>query len=405
MEPSIDLNVTQVVDVVQPTVNYEILGLTLYLPDVANLNWFAVAYSVGILLINFGLYVFAPKIIKYFNSGKENSFQLTILRSVNMLFIVLSIIDYIISFVTDAYSNYFSGVAYTLLVIYISSFAYNALSLLSRKRFGREKEMDGKTLFIDTYNSRLIDIIVMVIIIFIAVYMVINAWGLTSMLETTGLMGLLVAFLALTNSIWAPDPYYCMVILSSDMLEDGDVVHIEGMDDTYIISRVTFIYTLLFNTRTNYKTLVRNSKLIELHIDNLSKKASTDGLREELTFKIGYPQMDGTLDIKSHQPRAMKLFLKDVDQMFTNVIERAKEDEAIKLNENVEMEWMMTNTGDYALEFKLVYFLDTLPKTKLTRKVRKHIVGTRNRLVRLSYEASVEHGLSLATPDLVTLKK
>jgi len=389
----------------QQTITYEVLGLTLYLPDIAHLNWFAVAYSVGILLVNFGLYIYAPRIIKFFNSGKENNFQLTILRSVNMLFIALSILDYIISFMTDAYSNYFSGVAYTLLVVYLASFAYNALSLLSRKKFGREKEMDGKSTYIDTYNSRLIDIIVMVLIIFIAIYMVINAWGLTSMLETTGLLGLLVAFLALTNSIWAPDPYYCMVILSSDMLEDGDVVHIEGMEDTYIISRVTFIYTLLFNTRTNYKTLVRNSKLIELHIDNLTKKASTDGLRHALKFKIGYPEIDGTLDIKTHQPKGMRDFLKQVDEMFAQVSVKAKEDDLVKLNPNVDMEWMMTETGDYALEFTLVYFLDSLPKTKLTRNVRKHIVGTRNRLLRLSYEASVEHGLSLATPDLLVINK
>ena len=389
----------------QQTITYEVLGLTLYLPDVANLNWFAVAYSVGILLVNFGLYVYAPRIIKYFNSGKENNFQLTILRSVNMLFIVLSVLDYIISFVTDVYSNYFSGVAYTLLVIYISSFIYNALSLLSRKKFGKEKEIDGVTVHVDTYNSRLVDILAMVIIVFIAIYMVINAWGLTSMLETTGLLGLLVAFLALTNSIWAPDPYYCMVILSSDMLEDGDVVHIEGMDDMYIISRVTFIYTLLYNTRTNYRTLVRNSKLIELHIDNLTKKASTDGLRHSLTFKIGYPEVAGTLDMRTQQPDAVQKFLKNVDQMFATVAERAKEDDVVKVNPNAELEWMMTDTGDYALEFKLVYFLDALPKTKLTRNVRKHIVGTRNRLVRLSYEASVEHGISLATPDRITIEK
>lgn len=389
----------------QHTITYEILGLTLYLPDLAHLNWFGVAYSVTILLINFGLYIYAPKIIKYFNSGKENNFQLTILRSVNMLFIAFSILDFLISFVTDAYSNYFSGFAYTLLVIYISAFFYNALSLLSRKKFGKEKEMDSVTVHVDTYNSRMVDIFTMTIIIFIAVYLIIKAWGLTSMLETTGLLGLLVAFLALTNSIWAPDPYYCMVILSSDMLEDGDVVHIEGMDDTYIISRVTFIYTMLYNTRTNYKTLVRNSKLIERHIDNLTKKASTDGLRKSLTFKIGYPAMDGTFDVKSHKPRAMKEYLKQVDQMFAAVKERAAEDEVVKVNPNVEIEWMMTNTGNYALEFMLVYFLDTLPKTKLTRNVRKHIVGTRNRLIRLCYEASVEEGLSLATPDLITLEK
>jgi len=389
----------------QHTIAYDIWGLTLYFPDIAHLNWFSVAYSVSILLVNVGLYIFAPKIVSYFNSGKENNFQLTILRSVNMLFILFSVLDFLISFVTEAYSNYFSGFAYTLIVVYISAFAYNAISLISRKKFGKEKEMDKKVVYVDTYNSRLVDIFAMTIIVFIAVFLIVKAWGLNSMLETTGLLGLVVAFLALTNSIWAPDPYYCMVILSSDMLEDGDVVHIEGMKDDYIISRVTFIYTMLFNTRTNAKTLVRNSKLIEHHIDNLTKKASTDGLRHALTFKIGYPQIDGTLDIKSHQSASMRDFLRQVDEMFKEVAAKAKEDENIKLNPNVEIEWMMTETGDYALEFTLVYFLDTLPKTKLTRNVRKHIVGTRNRLLRLCYEASVEKGLSLATPDLIQIEK
>ena len=390
---------------IQHTINYEILGLTVYIPDLAHLNWFEVAYSITIVLINLGLYIFAPKIIRFFNSGKENKFQLSILRSVNMLFVLFTVLDFLISFVTEAYDNYFSGFAYTLIVVYISAFIYNVISLISRKKFGREKEMDKKIVYVDTYNSRLIDIFTIAIIIFIAVYLIIKAWGLSSMLETTGLLGLMVAFLALTNSIWAPDPYYCMVILSSDMLEDGDVVHIEGMDDDYIIARVTFIYTLLFNTRTNVKTLVRNSKLIEQHIDNLSKKASTDGLRHTLSFKIGYPKIDGTLDIKSHQPADMRKFLKQVDEMFKNVAERAKEDEAVRLNPNLEVEWMLTETGDYALEFTLVYFLDNLPKTKLTRNVRKHILGTRNRLLHLCYESSVEQGLALATPDLVALQK
>ncbi len=388
----------------QHTVSYKVLGLTVYLPDLEHLNWFEVTYSISIVLINIGLYIFAPKIIRFFNSGNENKFQLSILRSVNLLFALFTILDFLISFVTEAYDNYFSGFAYTLIVVYISAFVYNAISLVSRKKFGREKEMDKKIVYIDTYNSRLVDIFTITIIIFVAVYLIIKAWGLSSMLETTGLLGLIVAFLALTNSIWAPDPYYCMVILSSDMIEDGDVVHIEGMPDDYIISRVTFIYTLLFNTRTNTKTLIRNSKLIEQHIDNLSKKASTDGLRHTLTFKIGYPQIDGTLDIKSHQPSAMREFLKQVDEMFKNVAERAKEDDLVKTNPNLEIEWMMTETGDYALEFTLAYFLDSLPKTKLTRNVRKHIVCTRNRLLRLCYESSVEQGLSLATPDLIILE-
>ncbi len=389
----------------QHTIEYDILGLTLYFPDIEHLNWLAVAYSVAILLINFGLFVFAPKIVRYFNSGKENTFQLSILRSVNVLFIVFSILDFLISFVTDAYNNYFSGFAYTLLVVYGAAFIYNALSLVSRKKFGREKEIDGNTLYIDTYNSRLVDILMMTVIIFIAVFMIVKAWGLTSMLETTGLLGLVVAFLALTNSIWAPDPYYCMVILSSDMLEDGDVIHIEGMPDEYIIARVTFIYTLLFNIKNNHKTLVRNSKLIERHIDNYTKKASTDGLRQSLTFKIGYPEIGLSRDLKTHEPYDMKKYLDSVDAMFERVVEKAEKDNEIKINPNTKIEWGMRNTGDYALEFIMIYYLDTLPKTKITRNVRKHIYTTRGRLVRLCYESSVEEGLSLATPDLIKLEQ
>ena len=101
----------------------------------------------------------------------------------------------------------------------------------------------------------------------------------------------------------------------------------------------------------------------------------------------------------------MKDFLKAVDEMFSQVAEQAEEDEMVKVNPNVDIEWMLTETGDYALEFTLVYFLDALPKTKITRNIRKHIIGTRNRLLRLCYEASVEQGLSLATPDLITLEK
>ena len=101
----------------------------------------------------------------------------------------------------------------------------------------------------------------------------------------------------------------------------------------------------------------------------------------------------------------MRDFLKQVDEMFKWVAENAKEDESIKLNPNLDMEWMMTETGDYALEFSLIYFLDSMPKTKITRNVRKHITGTRNRLLRLCYEASIERGLSLATPDLIQIEK
>lgn len=388
----------------QHTITVELFGLTLYFPDIAQLNWLLLTYHILLLLINIGLYVYASKIVTAFNSEQNNRFQITLLRSVNALFIFFTILDALISVFTDKYDNYFSGLAYTLFIIYLSAFAFNILAFFIRRKFGRTKELDGKTVYLDTYNSRLLDILVVIVIIFLDIYLIIQAWGLTSLLETTGLLGLLVAFLALTNQIWAPDPYYCMVILSSDMLEDGDLVQINDDPNEYIIARVNFIYTILFNIQNNSRVIMRNSRLIEQRINNLSKKASIDGLRYTLTYKIGYPPVDS----QSEDPKIRnrhKAFLANVKKMFEKAESAAKEDTSVKVNRNIPFVWQLTNTGDYALEFTLIYYLDTLPSTKLTRIIRSHIYGTRNVINRYVYEASVEYGLSLATPDLIEISQ
>ena len=389
---------------VSHTIDVTILGMTFYLPDLAHLNWFLVAYHAVILLVNAGLYIYAAKIVRYFNSGQENSFQIAILRAVNGLYIIFTFLDLLISTITEKYENYFFSFAHTLLIIYVSAIAYNLFSFLGRRKFGRSKQIDGKMKYVDTYNSRLIDILLMGIISFITMYLLIQAWGLTSMLETTGLLGLIVAFLALTNSIWAPDPYYCMVILSSNMIEDGDIVRINDDPNEYIIVRVTFIYTMLFNIKNNHKTLMRNSKLIDQRIENLSKMAATDGLRYTLTYKIGYPFIDGTYDINTHEPYRKQLFMSSVKSMFEFAQKKSFEDNEVQVNDAVEFEWVLSNAGDYALEFTLAYYLAPLPDTKLTRIVRDHLYRTRTLINHYVYEGSVKYELELSTPELISLQ-
>ena len=131
----------------------------------------------------------------------------------------------------------------------------------------------------------------------------------------------------LFRSIWAPDLFHGMVILNSKMLEDGDVVQFSENGDEYIINRVTFIYTILLDVRNNHRTLIKNSKLLESKVDNLSKKASTDGLRMKLSYKIGYPKK---CDIDK--------FKKDVNSMFDEVNQISIEKEDIKINEKVAFE-------------------------------------------------------------------
>jgi len=366
--------------------------------ELSDINWYSVAYNTVVITANIVMYYYAKPLVAYFNGGKQNNFQLTILRSVNILFFVLQVLDIGISFFTNEYSNSLSSLAYTLLLVYIGAFIFNILSFFSRRKFGKEITIDTKKSFMDTYNSRLIDIFIVIIVSMLTLYLIINVWGMTSLLETTGILGLLVAFLALTNQIWAPDPYYCMVILSSEMMEDGDIIKINDEPHEYIISRVTFIYTILYDVTNNHRTLIRNSNLIEKKIENLSKKASIDGLRYRLSYKIGYPDVSGTTQEAQEK---MEAFMKKVDQMFALVQTKSCEDENVKVNPNLDFNWALTHTGDYALEFTLVYYLETLPNTKLTKTVRTHIYTSQNKINSYVYESSVIHGLSLATPDLI----
>jgi hypothetical protein len=344
---------------------------------------------LSVFFVNLALLIFSKPIIGLFKTGSEGDSQLTIFRALNLLFMLFHVLDVLLIIFHKDYQNLFARLGWTLVTIYVGVFIFSFFSFLSRKKFGLEKRMDDALKYIDTYNSRLMDIIVLVAISIFSLYIIIDIWDFDSLLQTTGIFGIVVAFLALTNQIWAPDMFYGMVILNSKMLEDGDVIQFSADGDEYIINKVTFIYTILLDVRNNHRTLIKNSKLVDAKIDNLSKKASTDGLRMRLSYKIGYPQGSDS-----------ERFKKQVDAMFTEANEAAVLCEDVKVNEKVPFEWYLHETGDYALEYELFYYLQALPNTKVTRTVRSYLLKTPNLVNSYVYEASLAHNIDLSTPIL-----
>ena len=342
-----------------------------------------------VFVANLLLLIFSKAIVSRFKTRSENDVQLLVFRTLNLLFLFFHLLDFALIILQKDYQNIFSRLAWTLLTVYIGLFLFSFSSYLSRKKFGIQKQFEDNISYIDTYNSRLVDLIVLVAISVISLYVIIDIWDFDSLLQTTGIFGIVAAFLALTNQIWAPDMFYGMVILNSKMLEDGDVIQFGDECDEYIINKVTFIYTILLDVRNNHRTLIKNSKLVDARVDNLSKKASTDGLRMKLSYKIGYPNKE-----------AMDGFKKQIDTMFGEVNEKAIEDDNIKINEDIPFEWYLYETGDYALEYHLFYYIDALPNTKVTRTVRSYLLKTPNLLNEEVYIASLKHNIDLSTPLL-----
>ncbi len=372
--------------------------LTDFLPSLSHTQWLL---HLTVFLLNIGLLVCARPIVRLIDPDKENETKVSIFRALNILVLILHAIDLTFLGLNKSYEHYFIRVGLSLMTVYGGLFAYSLCCYLSRKRFGIEKSLDGTTMYLDSYSSRLVDIILLMVIVLTTIYTLIKIWGADSMLETTGIFGIVFAFLAFTSSIWAPDIISGLIILNTEMLVDGDVVLVDGHPDEYVISKVTLIYVILYDVRNNHRTLIRNNQFIRNKIDNLSRIASTDGIRQALKYKIGYPTFEG--QSKEERSKQLMAFTSRVDRMFTQAQKASKEKPDITVNSSRGFEWAMTNAGDFALEYTLWIYLERIPNTKVTAKIRKHLMGSVYKVNEAVYAASISEGLDLSTPALGTI--
>lgn len=365
------------------------------IPQLSNAQW--LAHGV-IFIINIALLLFARPILNLLEANNDSEAKIKIFQALNILVLILHIIDISLLRADNNYQNYFIKVGLSLMAVYSGLFIYSLACYLSKRRFGKEKIVDDNTVYLDTYSTRLVDLILLFIVILTTIYALIKIWGADSMLETTGIFGIVVAFMAFTSNIWAPDIISGLIILNTQMLEDGDVVLVSGYPDEYIISKVSLIYVILYDVRNNHRTLIRNSQFTQSKIDNLSRVASSDGLRKALTFNIGYPIFDG--DTSEAREEQLGAFNNRIDRMFGQVHEACLDKKDIKINQGRPFEWALTRTNDFALEYTLWVYLERVPNTKVTSTIRKHLVSTPYKITSAVYQASVREQVDLSTPNV-----
>ena len=351
--------------------------------------------------LNVILLIFARPIVNLVAPGQNNDARVRILRGLNVLVIALHGLDFALRQTVAGYEGYVIKLGSSLMVGYGGVFLHSLAGTFSMRRFGRTREQDEQRIFVETYNSRLVGIVLLAVIVVTTIYILIKVWGADSLLETTGIFGIFIAFLAFTSSIWAPDIVSGLIILNSDILADGDVVVIEGQPDEYIIARVTLIYVVLYDVRNNHRTLMRNTQFIDSRIDNLSRIASSDGVRQSYTYKIGYPEMGDTAEART---AALAAYRARIDAMFQAANAACIENVDVLINPNAPFEWALTSAGDFALEYTLWFYLDRIPNTKITATIRRHFMGTLYRVNDAVFTAAVEHGVDLSTPEIVRFK-
>ena len=306
---------------------------------------------------------------------KHRGFRVNMLRVLNLA--ILATVSYYAIYSTDTTSGQESqGFAIKLIsilvVLYLAYLASNISSYLLRRQYGKTTTSNDVVSISETYHSRMLTLVASTFIAIVALIAVIRIAGFSSLLEAGGVIGFVGVFLALTQQAWAPDIISGLVLLNSDMLSEGDLVELG--DSNPLLARVfktKIFHTVLIDVVNNHRIMVSNSKLRAQTIHSLSKFASAKGLREKLTFKIGY-------DANSE----------DVKSMFIAAFETISENDDNSIDSSHPLEIRVLETGDHAVEWGIFYYI----------KEVKGIIALRQRMLEAVLNSSREYGISLSTP-------
>jgi small-conductance mechanosensitive channel len=197
--------------------------------------------------------------------------------------------------------------------------------------------------------------------------------GFESVLETGGVLGIIGVFLALTQGSWAPDLIGGLIVLNSGLIEEGDVIELPGKNLLGVVFKTKMFHTEFLSLSNNHRIMIANAQLRQESIHNLSKFASAKGLRESLSFKIGYDT-----------PTSY------IHQLFQTSFEEVVADSTLSVQGQYPLEIRVDDAGDYAVKWTLFYYIKDLKKMLAIRQgfCKKVVLN------------SPKFNVSLATPIL-----
>lgn len=334
------------------------------------LTWQMSEIDVVTILISIGLLLAARPICQMLRPDVDIGTRVSIMRALNVLIITAVLIKAI----TLNQAEFAHKVTNTLIVVYFTVLSIQIANFIIRRRFGKQRTSDGTTTFSDTYASRGLSLFATVTIGIVALVSCLRILGLDSLLEAGGAIGIIGLILAMTQASWAPDIISGLIILNSRFCEDGDVIQfsMEGKLITAVVFKTKIFHTECLDLANNHRIMIRNAKLRDYGIQNLSRFASARGLREVLFFNIDYQHSED-----------------EVATMINRAFEKIDQAES-KREEQHAPELRVYDTGDYAVTWAVYYYIKDVRKLLSIRQIfRAYILA----------EARASN-ISLATPSL-----
>ncbi|WP_230970338.1 mechanosensitive ion channel family protein [Nitrogeniibacter aestuarii] len=332
--------------------------------------------ELGLIVANILLLVFSRPILARLSnkpvSDEGFASKLHYFRAANVLVLMLVVFNALV--LPVASHSWMTRLLAAVLVAFLGYLTAHLANFLIKRRFGKKREVNGNTVWVETYNTRLLGLLSSILLFVVVLIAEVQIMGFHSLLEAGGVIGFFGVILALTQGAWAPDIISGLVILNSRLVEEGDVIELGETDPTVAtVFKTKIFHSELLNLANNHRTMISNATLRGTTIHNLSKFASAKGLREAIKLKVGYdtPQ------------EAMQAY---VDAVFTELAA----DKDLPVEHKAPPELRATDAGDFAVEWTVFYY---------TKDVRR-VLSTRQRVLAALIAGARAHGIDLSTPVL-----
>lgn len=335
-------------------------------PTMSTLEWL-------LIIVNAGLFFFAGQIYHKLSpkSDKQQTKQVHILRVINVVIIGLVLYKAIVT--PEIEETWFSKTLTLFVISYVFFLVFKVYSYFMHLRYGKQYESDSGIQLSETYNSRALVVFGGVFFFIIWLISSIQVLGFESLLQAGGVLGFVGVMLALTQAAWAPDIISGLIILNSNMVEEGDILQLnfEGRTVYANVYKTKMLHTELLDLSNNHRMMVKNTQLRNQFLQNLSKFASAKGLREKLTFNISYDT----------PPKRVRDF-------FNLVESKLHESYSDYYESQHPIEVVVEETGDHAVQWTVFFY---------TKNIRQ-LLKTRQQFRELVLNMATAENISLATP-------
>ncbi len=341
-----------------------------WIDQLTGLDYFVIAANVVLL-------IFAGVISKYLSRLSEDGAKrsrMIVLRTLSAGLLICYLIGmgfdsaFCSSFEPDC--RPFQRLAKTGLTLLGGYVVYMIIHAVIVRRYGRKREVDGQTINYQSYQSELLSILTLSVVIIIAAMTLLSIWGVEDdLLKSTSTLGAIALIVFFTKDIWLPDVIHGLILLYKSDIEPGSVVRIPALDLCGVALRTTLLETTFRDLVTRHQISVPN-RLIRQHRLDILSKAGSSGLPEHIDFNIGYT-----------------VSTDEVESLLKAVWEQACEAEGA-INREVEPKVRVADNGDHAIVWRLFY----------TVKNVYRINPARYAIHRAAHELSTERGIGLNTP-------